>query len=539
MALPKKSDKVRKLVPLKEPYEELRSFRRELSELRLDFLLWNWNCISASICKEIRDKKKTESEYLQGNPMLWTVEHWAKVMGLEEEKRFPRERKILTAESNVGTEEEDNNRSQVPPQTTARGLVKVDVLPNRQKPERRLAKRRKVVTDDEEDLTLDCGEDSCPNHRHIRSSSWRVDTQLVVIEGHSSVLVEVPADGTVEPLKERTEMVSPNSLSSERTRSGGSEDVPQPKIGGEVMKEVTLSEAILEQIVAEVGGTVGNRVEEPGPPPPEEEVKMKTSGEEVKTLEITFPDFLQYSVVLLLKYLDVKREKYIVSKEAGLYVQLVRNRTKIKRAVAVKTKMARERAAILSAECGAAKAALKKQEDQLREKEIECKVLQLNLAKESGRAEEVRIAEELRGKIAEAKTVKEDLCSKIAVKADMRSQESRRRMEKIEEAYRHLQDETTDELRLRVEKCMRGFAMWGLQTMKWLKLDSLKRRLMSTKGSGSVGHKHIVEIVKTFFEGFDKAHQNVELEIVNVLRRLGAENSLDDAVTATSDGTAP
>lgn len=41
----------------------------------------------------------------------------------------------------------------------------------------------------------------------------------------------------------------------------------------------------------------------------------------------------------------------------------------------------------------------------------------------------------------------------------MRSKESQRRKEKAEEAYRHLRDETSDELRLRVEKCLREFAM--------------------------------------------------------------------------------
>ncbi|OAE35313.1 hypothetical protein AXG93_392s1620 [Marchantia polymorpha subsp. ruderalis] len=138
-------------------------------------------------------------------------------------------------------------------------------------------------------------------------------------------------------------MVSPNSLSLERMRSLGSEDVPQPNIGGEVATEVTLSEAILEQIVAEVDGTVGNQVEEPRPPPPEKEVtlevSMKTSSEEVKTLEITFPDFLQDSVVPLLKYLDTKREKYSVRKESLSYVELIRNRTKLKRAVVVKREL--------------------------------------------------------------------------------------------------------------------------------------------------------------------------------------------------------
>ncbi|OAE33771.1 hypothetical protein AXG93_4361s1040 [Marchantia polymorpha subsp. ruderalis] len=78
---PKKSDKVLKLVSMKVPYEELRPFRRELSELRLEFLFWNWNCVSASICKEIIDKNQTEGVELRGNPMLWTIEHWTKAMG--------------------------------------------------------------------------------------------------------------------------------------------------------------------------------------------------------------------------------------------------------------------------------------------------------------------------------------------------------------------------------------------------------------------------------------------------------------------------
>ncbi|OAE30288.1 hypothetical protein AXG93_3964s1010 [Marchantia polymorpha subsp. ruderalis] len=112
---------------------------------------------------------------------------------------------------------------------------------------------------------------------------------------------------------------------------------------------------------------------------------------------------------------------------------------------------------------------------------------------EARRAEEVRIAEELRGKIAEAKKAEENLHRKKQLrKADMRLQELQRRMENAEEAYRHLWDETTDGLKLRLEKCLNGFAMWGLQTVKWLKLDSLEWRLMSAKTSGSAGHKHIV-----------------------------------------------
>ncbi|OAE26810.1 hypothetical protein AXG93_215s1060 [Marchantia polymorpha subsp. ruderalis] len=52
---------------MKVPYEELRPFRRELSELQLEFIFWNWNCVSASICKEIMDKNMTEGVELRGD----------------------------------------------------------------------------------------------------------------------------------------------------------------------------------------------------------------------------------------------------------------------------------------------------------------------------------------------------------------------------------------------------------------------------------------------------------------------------------------
>lgn len=78
-------------------------------------------------------------------------------MGLltKEEKRFPKEREILAIEFSEGIEEEDISRPRIPPQTTARGLVQVDHLPTRERPEQRLAKRRKVVTDDKEYLMLE------------------------------------------------------------------------------------------------------------------------------------------------------------------------------------------------------------------------------------------------------------------------------------------------------------------------------------------------------------------------------------------------
>lgn len=71
------------------------------------------------------------------------------------EKRFLKEWKILAIESSEGTEEENNGRPRVSSQTTARGPVQVDVLPTGERPERRMAKRRKILTDDEEDPLLE------------------------------------------------------------------------------------------------------------------------------------------------------------------------------------------------------------------------------------------------------------------------------------------------------------------------------------------------------------------------------------------------
>ncbi|OAE20806.1 hypothetical protein AXG93_1748s1110 [Marchantia polymorpha subsp. ruderalis] len=174
---PKKSDKVRKLLPMKVPYEELQPFSRELGELRLEFLFWNWNwnCVSASICKEIMDKNVTEGVKLRGDERMEDsglhkseekgdcvgnyahlatstydvcdglagalVNHltlflviFYRGMGLltkKEEKRFPKEQEIWTAESKEGTEN-DISQPSIPPQTTARGPVQVEVVRRRE-----------------------------------------------------------------------------------------------------------------------------------------------------------------------------------------------------------------------------------------------------------------------------------------------------------------------------------------------------------------------------------------------------------------------
>ncbi|OAE29583.1 hypothetical protein AXG93_4003s1040 [Marchantia polymorpha subsp. ruderalis] len=244
---PKKSEKVRKLVPLKVPYEELRPFRHELRELRLEFLLWNWNYVSASIWKEVMDKSATEGEELRGNPMLWTVEHWTKVMG--------------------------------------------------------------PCAGSDGDLLFD-----------------KNSVGLTRVEEFSyGPLFETGRQGT---------------------NGWKTVDYKDPKRRAialgimHILRPARTTYVTAWQVVARVGGTVVEVEATTLPKSPVEELRPeegeKTSGEEVKTLEVTFPEFLQDSVVPLLKYLDGKRKKYAVSQEPGFYVQMIRNRTKLKRAVAVR-----------------------------------------------------------------------------------------------------------------------------------------------------------------------------------------------------------
>ncbi|OAE28914.1 hypothetical protein AXG93_4891s1030 [Marchantia polymorpha subsp. ruderalis] len=383
----------------------------------------------ASICKEILDKNQTEGKDLRGfferilsgrrvhwarifHELVWVsassgwagplvnhltpfLVHFYRGMGLltrEELRRFPREREILRAESSEGTED-DTRQPSIPPQTTAQGPVQVDVMRRREKPERRLAKRRKVVSDDKGNLVLEVRrtETEVGVNRQTRfraRSKQRANRGLVAaeasdssvekmvapimyeaeaavgeqrqpveVERSSEVLIEVPADMPTKSLKEGVEIVSPNSLSSERTRFARGEETPQLERNKELMKEPTLSEEILGQVVAQL-----NLEKEAGRCAELEEtcVGLPVSNENAQKVTVD-----------LLSRLDKSKE---------VYEEAVKRSERL----------------IVTAE---------KQE----KKYIE------DLAKmEARRAEKVCIAKELQGKIAKAKTAEEDLRRKIS-----------------------------------------------------------------------------------------------------------------------------
>lgn len=102
------------------------------------------------------------------------------------------------------------------------------------------------------------------------------------------------------------------------------------------------------------------------------------------------------------------------------------------------------------------------------------------------------------------------------------------RAEAVELTFCQLKEETIDYLSLR------DFIMWEIQMLKWLKLDSLERRLMVLKTSGTVGHQLLARLIHSFSSGLEEARENLEIKILGMLRRLGVYGSSKNAVTVTA-----
>ncbi|OAE19473.1 hypothetical protein AXG93_1040s1370 [Marchantia polymorpha subsp. ruderalis] len=257
------------------------------------------------------------------------------------------------------------------------------------------ANRRRVVSDSSESSVAKSDATASTTDKEMREEPTLRAEEGVSLEVRNKTPIKVK----VEPLEERTATVSPSLPLSERMQSMKGEEVPQPKTSEELAKELTLSEDILKQVVAQM---VALKTE-----------RMELRGKNGKRTEVH--------------------------------------------------------------------------------------------SRELQRANELTL------------------------------KESRARAKKAEAAYQQLREETTDSLRLCVDKCMHGFAMWEVQTLKWLKLDLLERLLISMKINGAAGHKQLVRLVNSFSSGLEEACENLEIEILSMLRRLGADGSSEDAVATTSD----
>lgn len=69
------------LSALKVPEFRLRAYRNKLIATKLDFLLWRWNWVCAAMVQEWHDERAPEAKGLRGNPAIWTIEDWTKILG--------------------------------------------------------------------------------------------------------------------------------------------------------------------------------------------------------------------------------------------------------------------------------------------------------------------------------------------------------------------------------------------------------------------------------------------------------------------------
>ncbi|OAE30808.1 hypothetical protein AXG93_857s1100 [Marchantia polymorpha subsp. ruderalis] len=207
---------------------------------------------------------------------------------------------MLTIESEEDTKEEDNVQAEEPSRRTSRGPVQVDVVTTGDRLDMRPAKRGKIVDNSS------VGQ---------RPESRMAKTQCEDVGGSCLYNGRRYARGakSLDGRSQRSRSFFPLLLERK--------EAPQPKTSEELAEELTLNEEILEQVVAQVEGTVVESLEIASPPPPEEAVRSEIEEKkELKELVVSFPDFLHDSNISLLKYLDGKREKNVVLKEARFYV---------------------------------------------------------------------------------------------------------------------------------------------------------------------------------------------------------------------------
>ncbi|OAE19727.1 hypothetical protein AXG93_2958s1010 [Marchantia polymorpha subsp. ruderalis] len=162
------------------------------------------------------------------------------------------------------------------------------------------------------------------------------------------------------------------------------------------------------------------------------------------------------------KYLDRKRDKYAYASTNGSYVEIVHNRTRTKRLEACRTAYDVESLRVDELSAAAEK------------KEQECQTELAARAKKSAEYEAVRISdleliEKLEAQCSELRTqrlqAEEQLC------------EVETRLTEAEEKNRQLSEETRDALTARVNRCLRGYVLWQIESHNGLRLRKIEHRV--------------------------------------------------------------
>ncbi|OAE21013.1 hypothetical protein AXG93_2258s1000 [Marchantia polymorpha subsp. ruderalis] len=162
-------------------------------------------------------------------PLLANFYRGMELLTKNKEKKFSKDREVLTLDTDEVTEEEDDTQAEESSQKIAEGPVRVDVLPVEEGPQRRPAKRHKkenckvVIFESLEGSVAMTEEVASTTHEDTRKevNLWTLEA------GPSGVQAEDPVKEDVEPLEEMTATTSQGLQPSERKQpSLEKEDVP-------------------------------------------------------------------------------------------------------------------------------------------------------------------------------------------------------------------------------------------------------------------------------------------------------------------------
>lgn len=101
---------------------------------------------------------------------------------------------------------------------------------------------------------------------------------------------------------------------------------------------------------------------------------------------------------------------------------------------------------------------------------------------------------------------------------------------------RQLSKETREALTTRVERCLCGYMLWQIESHNRLWLCEIEHRAAELIERSGRRHRRLFKKLESNFTKSHDAVANLEVELANVLKRLGLEQRLEGAATADSGG---
>lgn len=98
----------------------------------------------------------------------------------------------------------------------------------------------------------------------------------------------------------------------------------------------------------------------------------------------------------------------------------------------------------------------------------------------------------------------------------------------MEDHNRRTTDRTREELVLRVDRCLRGYARWEIAAQERMTLCELKMRATALMAGNGRSRRRVAKRLESILSRSRDAVANLEAEVTEVLRRLGLRRRADE-----------